>query len=464
MANRPNIWQSRTLGDCGKWYSGGTPDTSNAAFWNGDTPWISASSLHDFYITDSERRVTSEGIQSGSRLMPADTIMFVVRGMSLKSEFRVGITQRPVAFGQDCKAIVPSDDIDPLFLANAIRAKSQEILGLVDEAGHGTGRLQTDLMMGLSIEVPPLPVQKQAVALIAALDDKIELNRRTNQTLEALARALFQSWFVDFDPVHAKAEGRQLAGMDAATAALFPDRFEDSALGEVPQGWRVSEIGAEVEVVGGSTPSTAEAAYWEGGTIDWATPKDLSGLDAPVLLNTARRITDAGLQQIGSGLLPAGTVLLSSRAPVGYLALADIPLAINQGFIAMKCDAQLPSTYVLNLAKANMETIEGRANGTTFMEVSKANFRTIPVIVPRANVLQVFQQTVMPWYEKIAANLREVQTLAELRDTLLPKLMSGEVRVREHVESEGRTPGQQASAEAYQRHLRPNDFWRRGRK
>jgi len=180
-----------------------------------------------------------------------------------------------------------------------------------------------------------LSVRQAITHVLGSLDDKIELNRRMNETLEGMARAIFKSWFVDFDPVRAKAEGRQPTGMDAATAALFPDEFEESELGEVPKGWEVSTIGEETEVLGGSTPSTAEPAYWEDGKHYWTTPKDLRLIASPVLLETERRVTEAGLRQISSGLLPVGTVLLSSRAPIGYLAIAQIPVAINQGFIAM---------------------------------------------------------------------------------------------------------------------------------
>jgi type I restriction enzyme S subunit len=181
-------------------------------------------------------------------------------------------------------------------------------------------------------------MRSDVVGILGSLDDKIELNRRMNETLEEMARALFKSWFVDFDPVRAKMAGHQPAGMDDETAALFPDSFEDSPLGEIPKGWSVTPIGEAVRAVGGGTPSTKELSFWEGGMHCWATPKDLSKLRGPVLLDTERKVTDAGLAKISSGLLPVGTVLLSSRAPVGYLAIAQVPVTVNQGFIAMICD------------------------------------------------------------------------------------------------------------------------------
>jgi len=278
--------------------------------------------------------------------------------------------------------------------------------------------------------LPPLPTQRAIARILGALDDKIALNRRQSATLEALARAVFQSWFMDFDPVRARAAGRAPVAMDAATAALFPDAFDVVEGREVPRGWRTAPIGDVTRVVGGSTPSTTEPEFWEGGMHYWATPKDLSSLSAIPLLETERRITDAGLSQISSGLLPKGTVLLSSRAPVGYTAITDVPVAINQGFIAMVCDRELPNHYVFWWTRMNMEEIKSRANGTIFLEISKANFRPLTVLAPPTPVLRAFVKVVEPLYQKVRANLQQSRTLAALRDALLPRLLSGELRVR----------------------------------
>ncbi len=282
--------------------------------------------------------------------------------------------------------------------------------------------------MNFACSLPPLPEQRAIAHILGTLDDKIELNRRMNATLEAIARAIFKSWFVDFDPVRAKSEGRD-PGLPDEIAALFPDSFEESELGWIPRGWEVRPIGELVEAVGGTTPSTSEPAYWEDGLIHWATPKDLSSLTSPVLLETARQITDEGLAQISSGLLPKGTVLLSSRAPVGYLAIAEIPVAINQGFIAMKCNGPISNYYTLWWTEFNMDLIKSHAGGTTFQEISKRNFRPLPALVPRPEIIAVFDAMVEPLYQGIVNNEQQSRTLAELRDTLLPKLISGEIRV-----------------------------------
>ena len=283
-------------------------------------------------------------------------------------------------------------------------------------------------LVRLNILVPPLLEQRAIAHILGTLDDKIELNRRMNETLEEIARALFKSWFVDFDPVRAKMEGRD-PGLPKHLADLFPDRLVDSELGPIPEGWEVSEIGREVDVVGGSTPSTKEPAFWEEGNVHWATPKDLSRIQSPVLIETERKITSAGLQKISSGLLPVGTVLMSSRAPVGYLAIAQVPLAVNQGFIAMKCSERISKEYTLSWCYENMDIIKANAGGTTFQEISKRNFRPLKVIVPTTGILKEYHSIVNPLFEKITLNVHESHTLAAQRDTLLTKLVSGDLRV-----------------------------------
>ena len=294
----------------------------------------------------------------------------------------------------------------------------------------------TDLAQ-LPLEIPPLPEQRAIAHVLGTLDDKIELNRRMNETLEAMARALFESWFVDFDPVRAKMEGRwrrgeSLPGLPAEHYDLFPDRLVPSQLGEIPEGWRVTALGEVTDVVGGTTPSTKVTEYWEGGIHCWATPKDLSALSSPVLLDTERKITDAGLQQIGSGLLPTGTLLLSSRAPIGYLAVSEEPVAINQGFIAMSPRKGTPDLFMLYWCGVFHDDIVNYANGSTFLEISKSNFRRIPLVVPAEAAMTAFDRLASTLHRHVVSNERESRALAVQRDALLPGLVSGEERVGNH--------------------------------
>ena len=416
-------WRETTHGEAGKWYSGGTPSTSVAAYWNGETPWITSSSMHDFYINDSERRVTQKGIDNGTRLMPTDTIIFVVRGMSLKSEFRVGIAQRPVAFGQDCKAIVANkDEIDPLFLANAIRAKSEEILGLVDEASHGTGRLQTGAIQQVVIPLPPLSEQRAIAHILGSLDDKIELNRQMNQTLEEMARAIFKSWFVDFDPVHAKARGEQPAGMDAATAALFPASFEDTELGPVPTGWRIGVIGDIANNIRRSVSPEEVAAD---------TP--YIGLEHMPQRNIA--LSDWGRSDAvtsGKSHFEKGDILFGKLRPY-FHKVGVVPIT------------GICSTDILVVKEKAIEwfgLLLGHLSSTTFIDYTNAvsggtkmprtnwsDMARYQIPIPSKVLAARITDIIHPLIALIHYNIFESRTLAELRDALLPKLMSGELRV-----------------------------------
>jgi len=283
----------------------------------------------------------------------------------------------------------------------------------------------------ITLTIPDTAIQRTIVDMLKPLDDRITLLRETNTTLEAIAQALFKSWFVDFDLVRAKQEGREPEGMDADTAALFPDSFEESELGLVPKGWRVLPLGEAVESVGGGTPNTKEVSFWEPAEFAWTTPKDLSGLQSPVLLKTERLLSAKGVSNVSSGLLPKGTLLLSSRAPIGYLAIAQIPMAINQGYIAILPSSQLPPLYMLFWCKQNMEIIKSRSNGSTFMEISKKAFRPIPVLVPPVSILSSYMDVAGPVLERLVENEQQAQTLATLRDTLLPRLISGQLRLPE---------------------------------
>lgn len=319
------------------------------------------------------------------------------------------------------------EKMDGLFLHYAMRSPSV-IHQFHAHGGMGSvvDHLRVPDCKKFLLPFPPAAEQSEIAAVLGALDDKIEVNRKAAATLEAMARALYRSWFVDFDPVHAKAEGRQPAHMDAATAALFPDRFGDNGL---PLGWEMTTVGAVADIVGGATPSTKQTEYWDGGHHLWATPKDLSNLNDPVLLDTERKITDQGLAKISSGLLPAGSLLLSSRAPIGYLAIAQRPVAINQGFIGIRQTDLATAVEAYHWCVENMDLIHANANGSTFQEIAKKNFRPMAYVLASEPVRRAFNEVSGRYFQRITSLCEENRTLANLRDTLLPRLMSGELRV-----------------------------------
>ncbi len=428
-------WLVTTLKDCADWYSGGTPSTSVAEYWNGDIPWITASSLHNFYIRDSERRVTSLGLANGTRLMPKNTILFVVRGMSLKTEFRIGITRRPMAFGQDCKALIAKDGIDPLFLANVLRAKAEEILGLTDEASHGTGRLATDAIQSVEVLLPPIAEQKAIAQILSALDDKIELNRQMNHTLESIARALFKSWFIDFDPVRAKLNGQPPAGMDAETAALFPDAFEDSPLGKIPKGWKIQKLVEATSKIGsGATPRGGSQVYVDEGI---ALIRSQNVYDYEFNWDGLARMTEETAEQLRNVIVEPNDILLNitgdSILRTCVVEPSVLPARVNQHVAIIRAIPEIPCRYLhLYLVHPQMKSLLlGFDTGATRKAVTKGQLESVPVPVPSEAILLCFRKTTDPLFEQINSNLAESRILTSIRDALLPKLLSGEIRVKD---------------------------------
>jgi type I restriction enzyme, S subunit len=178
------------MAESARWFSGGTPNTSEDAYWGGDIPWISALSLKAPWIDDSDRKVTELGVENGTRLVPKNTILFVVRGSSLDTEFRIGLTQREVAFGQDCKALKAANGIDPCVLFVAIKSRTSEILQLVDHTGHGAGRLSTNLLARVELNLPEPHENTEAAAGLRALVDTGAARREESRNLKTLRDTL----------------------------------------------------------------------------------------------------------------------------------------------------------------------------------------------------------------------------------------------------------------------------------
>ena len=419
-------WKYSALGDVLELKRG--YDLPKRSRTNGDVPIISSAGLSDFH---SEAKVSGPGVVTGrygtigevfytqSDFWPLNTTLYV-RDFKGNDEKFIYYFLKTIPFLQySDKAAVPGVNRNHLHLANVFFPKC-------------------------------VSAQKSIAHILGTLDDKIELNRKTNETLEAIAQVMFKSWFVDFDPVidnalaagndipepfQARAAARQALGdarkrLAEEIRCEFPDEFVfGDEMGWVPRGWELSTVHDEFTLKGGATPSTKNSEYWEFGTIPWTTPKDLSDNETKIMFRTSRCITEAGLNKIGSGLLPLNTVLMSSRAPVGYLAIPKIPLAINQGYIALICDSKITATYAIQWLASIMDDIKQRAGGTTFAEISKKNFRDIPIFVPGEKCIQAYSAHVEPWYESIANELVGIDRLTQFRDTLLPKLLSGQLTV-----------------------------------
>ena len=410
---------------------GTTPTTIGGQFVERGINFVKVESITDLGRIESDKLAHidehSQALLSRS-VLEEDDVLFTIAG-TIGRVALVPASVLPANTNQAVAIVRPNQDkVLPRYLYYVLGDESRVRQAHTRVVQSVQANFSLAELSSLEIPLPDLNEQRAIAHILGTLDDKIELNRRMNETLEAMARTLFKSWFVDFNPVRAKSEGRA-PGLPKPLADLFPDSLVGSELGAIPKGWQIRTVGDLADVVGGSTPSTKNPIFWTGGIHNWATPKDLAALNAPVLLDTERRITDAGLTQISSGLLPRGTVLLSSRAPIGYLAISEVAVAINQGFIALKPKGSVSNIYLLLWANFAHDEIISRANGTTFLEISKACFRPIPLVEPPANVMEAFDTQVRRLFKRIVLNERESHFLTSLRDTLLPKLISGELKL-----------------------------------
>ena len=290
--------------------------------------------------------------------------------------------------------------------------------------------LNTAILGALPVVVPSRIEQDSAVEVCFSLDDRIDLLRQTNATLESIAQALFKSWFIDFDPVRAKAEGREPEGMDAATAALFPAEFEESALGLIPKGWGVTSFADTVQILGGGTPKTSVAEYW-GGDVPWFSVVDAPAPGQVFTLNTEKFVTKVGVENSSTRILPVWTTIISARGTVGKLAMTGRPMAMNQSCYGLV--PKIPGTEPLvYLAAQNLVAdLQRLAHGGVFDTITRDTLSSVAVVQPPTDLRVCFAEMVKPMFTQIQAGVSRAENLVELRDTLLPRLISGKLRLPE---------------------------------
>ena len=270
----------------------------------------------------------------------------------------------------------------------------------------------------LPLSIPDIKEQKAIAHILGTLDDKIELNRKTNETLEAMAKALFKSWFVDFDPVRAKAEGRP-TGLPAEISDLFQDSFEDSELGEIPSGWRVGCLSDCCEITMGQSPP-GDTYNEDGEGLPFYQGKTDFGFRFP-----GRRIYCSSPTRQAS----IGATLISVRAPVGSANIAREVCSIGRGIAALK-SRQSADSFIYYLVGTLQGVFESyNSEGTVFGAINGKDLASIQVVAPSTEVIAAFNSQCLPMDESIQSNTLETEHLTTIRDTLLPKLISGEIRI-----------------------------------
>jgi len=299
--------------------------------------------------------------------------------------------------------------------------------------GSATKFLTKTILNALPITLPDKSEQDRIATLLSALDDRIALLRETNATLEAIAQALFKSWFVDFAPVHAKQQGIVPEGLDDATAALFPDGFDESELGLVPRGWKAGTMD-DVSVVGiGKTPPRKESHWFSENSKDvrWVSIRDM-GISGAFISRTSEYLTAESIQRFNVRQVPNKTVLLSFKMTIGRVAITDGEMTTNEAIAHFKLEEQSPlTTEFIYLHLKQFDYTRLSSTSSIADAVNSKTVKAIPILVPDAAIVLAFQGAVSPIFEKIKLIQQQAQTLSTIRDTLLPRLISGQLRLPE---------------------------------
>jgi len=410
--------------------SGGTPSKSRSDYWIGEIPWVSAKDMKQRQLRNAEDHISTSALANGSKLAPSNATLILIRGMTLLHDVPICALERDVAFNQDVKALVPRENIDPSYLTYALLAAKPKLLSMVELAGHGTGRLPTDRLKALEIPFPEKSRQRAIAYILGTLDDKIDLNRRMNETLEAIARAIFKSWFVDFDPVRAKAEGRD-TGLPKEIADLFPDSFEDSELGEIPKGWEVAGLPDAIDFLEG--PGLRNWQYRDEG-MKFLNIRCINDGDLEV-----EKANSIGLEEFNSSYrhfaLCEDDIVLSTSGTLGRLAIvrADhLPIMLNTSIIRMRGRNAFGLTYIWAFLQSELFRSEmfALAAGSVQLNFGPMHLRQMAIVHPTDSILKSFERIMQPLLRKAIRLRVESRTLAALRDALLPRLMSGDIELR----------------------------------
>ena len=391
-------WKECKLSEIMTLIGGGTPKTSNPDYWNGDIPWISVKDFNGErrYVIDTEKKITKLGLENSStKLLSKGDIIISARG----TVGELAIIPSDMAFNQSCYGLRAKEYVDSTFLYYLLK----QSVSILQHNTHGSvfDTITRDTFDGITINLPPLATQQKIATILSSLDDKIELNNKINDNLEQQAQAIFKSWFVDFEPFG----------------------------GKMPEEWRIGKVGDLGEIICGKTPSTKIKEYY-GNECPFITIPDMH--NNVYACFTERYLSKLGMEsQIGKSL-PVNSVCVSCIATPGLVILTDKISQTNQQINSIIPNKNMSSYYVYLLMQSLAETIKMLgSSGSTTSNLNKDQFSKIVVLIPAIYELKIFNSIVEPLFQNIRNNIHENQNLAFLRDTLLPKLLNGEIDVDE---------------------------------
>lgn len=385
-------WRQIPIIECIDLIGGGTPKTSVAEYWDGDIPWLSVKDFNNDYrhVYTTEKHITEAGLNNSStKLLQKDDIIISARG----TVGEMAMIPFPMAFNQSCYGIRAKKGINSTFLYYLLKNSISKLKLMTHGSVFDT--ITRDTFATLIVGIPDASTQEAIAVTLAAIDDKIELNNKINDNLQQQAYAYFLQLFIEnADP-----------------------------------SWRVGTIADLGTVVGGGTPSKAKPEYYTDDGIAWITPKDLSVDKSKFITHGENDISELGYRNSSATMMPAGTVLFSSRAPIGYIAIASNEVTTNQGFKSVVPHPEIGTPFVYYFLIHNLPLIESKASGSTFKEVSGLVMKSVEAVIPDGNTIAKFNDFCRPVFEMQEKLEQENRKLAAMRDSLLPRLMSGEIDV-----------------------------------
>lgn len=383
-------------------------------FFGSGYPFLSFSTVFNNYfipdeLTDLVQSTKAE--QESYSILRGD--IFVTRTSETSDELGmscVALKDYPLAtYNGFTKRMRPiTDKVLPEYIGYYMRMPSFRNEFLAFSTMTTRASLRNEDLLSISIKLPTIQKQTKIANILMAYDKLIETNQRQIKLLEEAAQRLYKEWFIDL---------------------RYPGHENVPVMNGVPDGWKKTTMASVCQAVGGGTPSTAKKEYYENGTIPWVTPTDLTKKGSWILLDTEKKITSDGLTNSATKMLPPYTILMTSRASIGYIAICEKEVCTNQGFIScIPYNDNIRYYLMFNLLN-RVEEIKSKATGSTFLEIAKRTFREMEITEPSENILILFNTMISSLIDKMCIIRRQIEILDSTRDSLLSKLLSGEIAV-----------------------------------
>ena len=393
---------------CIKVISGGTPLTSQSSFYYPqEIPWLKTAEVNYCRIYDTENYISKEGLErSSAKLIPENSIIVAMYGQG-DTAGRVAINKIPLSTNQACCNLIVNPEIANYeYVYYALSNIYDKLVSLKN--GGAQPNLNVAIVKSIEIPFPKLEIQNKIAAILSAYDNLIENNQKQIKLLEEAVQRLYKEWFVDL---------------------RFPNYEECKIIDGVPEGWKRLLISDVCETIGGGTPATRVNEYYQDGEIRWVTPTDITKNKSIILLDSEKKITKLGLERSAARMVPPYTILMTSRASVGYFGICEHEVCTNQGFISCVPFEENVRYFLLYNLMNRVEEIRQKASGSTFLEISKKSFRELEIVLPDSHVLEMFNKVIIPYIKQIEVSVKKMSQLLQARERILPKLMSREIEI-----------------------------------